>query len=390
MNYLDYSENELRNLDAYWTAKEIQQQPDSWIKTKAAIDENRAEINDFLSPILAIKNLRIILTGAGTSAFVGGSIAPSLSFVLGKRTDAVATTDLVSNPYEFFQKEVPTLVVSFARSGNSPESTAAVDLAEKLVDQCFQLVLTCNPSGQLYRRCNAYAHSLALLMPEETNDRSFAMTSSFTSMMLSAVCIFSDNNDFSKNIELISSSVSALIGKYNSAIKMAADRSFSRVVYLGSGGLKALAQEAALKLLELTDGKIVAIYDSPLGFRHGPKTIIDNDTLVVMFLSNDSYTRQYDLGLLRELRSDGEVAQVVAVTAKDDEATGKDYVLIEGMEDASDTLLLFPHIVCAQILAFHYALKLKNKPDSPSASGTVNRVVQGVTIHPLETEQKSL
>jgi tagatose-6-phosphate ketose/aldose isomerase len=134
----------------------------------------------------------------------------------------------------------------------------------------------------------------------------------------------------------------------------------------------------------MTDGRIVATSDSPLGFRHGPKAIINGETLVFVLVSNDPYTRHYDLDLLRELRSDGRAGRVVAIAAgASGGVTDGDFLLTDGLSEAEDISLLFPYIVCAQLYAFHRALALGNSPDEPIASGTVNRVVRGVTIHPL-------
>jgi len=383
MKYLDINEKELTSLGGFWTAKEINQQPQSWLNTQAIIENNTIEINQFLTPLMAKDNLRIILTGAGTSAFAGGSIAPALSQKLNRSVEAIATTDLVSNPSQFLLQDKPTLIVSFARSGNSPESVSAVEIASALVDNCFHLVITCNDDGLIYKHCKNNSQCLAILMPKETNDISFAMTSSFTSMMLTALSVLTKNDNLAHNTQLISQSAQQVITDYNHALQTTAQKKHSRVVYLGSGGLKALAQESALKLLELTDGKTVAVHDSPLGFRHGPKTIVNSDTLVVIYMSNDKYTRKYDLDLLAELRNDGEVGQVIAITTQNDASIEGDHILINHDDKLTDDFLIFPYIVCAQIYAFHHALALSNKPDTPSVSGTVNRVVQGVIIHPI-------
>lgn len=82
-------------------------------------------------------------------------------------------------------------------------------------------------------------------------------------------------------------------------------------------------------LPNLTDGRVVSIGESPLGFRHGPKTIVNGSTLVVTLLSNDAYTRQYDLDLLRELRSDGVAGRVVALTARAAEREGPDTIVLD-------------------------------------------------------------
>jgi tagatose-6-phosphate ketose/aldose isomerase len=159
-----------------------------------------------------------------------------------------------------------------------------------------------------------------------------------------------------------------------------AARGFSRVVYLGSGPFQALAREAALKLLELTDGAVVTMFDTTLGFRHGPKTMVSGDTLVVVFVSNDPLTRAYDRDMIDELRADGIAGAVLVISAQGELG---DAVRVRGLEDALDSDLLFPYIVPAQLFALHASLHRGLDPDQPNKAGTVNRVVQGVRIHTL-------
>ncbi|MBH0020792.1 SIS domain-containing protein [Pseudoalteromonas sp. SWXJZ94C] len=383
MTYLNYSQDLLKEKDAYWTAKEIQQQPACWDKVLSNLIQVQPSIDAFLKPILAKPNLRIIFTGAGTSAFVGESIAPAVCAKLGKRVEAIATTDLVSNPHDYFQSDIPTLLVSFARSGNSPESVASVDYADSLVKECYQLAITCNEEGELYKRCSG-TNKFALLMPPETNDISFAMTSSFSSMMLSALYVFCPVENFKLQFEKSMAATESLITRYDQIIKTVANKKYERVIYLGSGIFKGLAREGALKLLELTDGVAVSSFDSPLGFRHGPKAIVNDKTLVILFISNHPLTRKYDLDLLTELTGDSEVGEIIVVDAKaSEEHTGFECLSLSGMENAEDIFLLFPYIVCVQMYGFEHALAINNTPDNPSSSGTINRVVQGVNIYAL-------
>jgi tagatose-6-phosphate ketose/aldose isomerase len=382
-SHLQLDEATLTRAGALWTAREIEQQPTSWLRTQELLRQHAEPIAGFLAPLLARPGLRIILTGAGSSAFIGECLVPLLLPELGVRVEAIATTDLLSGPNQYFQRDVPTLLVSFGRSGSSPESVAVVDLAERCLRECHQLVFTCNEHGTLYQRCRGRRNSLAILLPPETHDQSFAMTSSFTSMMLAAWLVFQGAKSKANGVAPIARATQELLNQHNSMLRDLAAQSYPRVVYLGSNGLKALAREAALKLLELTDGKVVAAFDSPLGFRHGPKTIVTRDTLLFVFVSNDPYTRRYDLDLLRELRSDG-VGRVIAITAQlQNEATQGEYLHVTGLPDAGDGELYYPYIVCGQLYAFHRALSLGNKPDQPSNSGTVSRVVRGVNIHPL-------
>jgi tagatose-6-phosphate ketose/aldose isomerase len=381
MPLLNYDESALRNLRALHTAREITQQPQSWLRTAALVRELSPRLQEFLARPPGQAHRRVILTGAGSSAFIGEALGPLLTRRLGGRFEPIATTDLLAAPHSYLQRDLPTLLVSFGRSGNSPESLAVVELAERLVTRCEQLVLTCNPDGALYRRCRDRTNSLAVLLPPETHDESFAMTSSFTSMMLAA---WLGLTGAALGVEEIARAGERVIAERGVALQELAAQSFGRVVYLGSGALRGLAREAALKLLEMTDGRIVATSDSPLGFRHGPKAIINGETLVFVLVSNDPYTRHYDLDLLRELRSDGRAGRVVAIAAgASGGVTDGDFLLTDGLSEAEDISLLFPYIVCAQLYAFHRALALGNSPDEPIASGTVNRVVRGVTIHPL-------
>jgi len=146
----------------------------------------------------------------------------------------------------------------------------------------------------------------------------------------------------------------------------------------------ALAREAALKLLELTDGGVIASHDSPLGFRHGPKTIVNARTLVVLFLSNHAFTRRYDLDLLDELRRDGQAGSLLAICGRDDDIPpGVECILIPSLQDTEDIDLLLPFIAAPQIFAFEAAIERGLSPDNPNVAGTVNRIVQGVRIHPF-------
>lgn len=384
--HLQLDDHALSRAGALHTAREIEQQPSSWARTLALVRERRAQLDAFLAPLLARPGLRIILTGAGSSAFIGACLAPTLSRRLGRAVLAIATTDLLSGPREYLAPDVPTLLVSFGRSGASPESLAVVELGERLLAECHQLIFTCNQQGTLYRRCQGRARSLALLLPPETHDQGFAMTSSFTSMMLAALLAFGDGDAAAEaqSLARLDKGAHEVLTRHHDTLRSLAEVEYSRVVYLGSNALTAIAREAALKLLELTDGQVVASHESSLGFRHGPKTIVTGDTLLVLLLSNDPYTRRYDLDLLHELREDGRAGAVLALSAQEYGAGSLGRSLQwAGLAEARDWELAFPYVVCAQLYGFYRALRLGNKPDEPSVSGTVSRVVRGVTIYPL-------
>ncbi|EMW6553888.1 AgaS family sugar isomerase [Citrobacter werkmanii] len=367
-----------------WTEEEIRQQPASWIRSLANIDNIRSAIDSFLAPLLRKNDLRIVLTGAGTSAFIGDIIAPWLASQTGKNISAVPTTDLVTNPMDYLNSAHPLLLVSFARSGNSPESVAAVELANQFVPECYHLPITCNEAGSLYQNAVASDNAFALLMPAETHDRGFAMTSSITTMMASCLAVFAPqkiNSQTFRDVADRCQTILTSLGDFSDGVF--GNAPWKRIVYLGSGGLQGAARESALKVLELTAGKLAAFYDSPTGFRHGPKSLVDNETLVVVFVSSHPYTRQYDLDLLAELRRDRQALRVVAIAAQtDDVIEAGPHILLPPARTFIDMELAFCFLMYAQVFALTQSISIGNTPDTPSASGTVNRVVQGVVIHP--------
>lgn len=365
----------------YETLREIKQQSEIWLKTLKIINEDRFNIIKFLEKI-DIKNRRIVFTGAGTSEFVGNTIKDCFD----DRFSSIATTDIVSNPNQYFKKDDKILLVSFARSGNSPESLASVELLDQIVDDCYHLFITCNKDGKL--AINHKDNSYLLLMPEESNDKGFAMTSSFTSMMLSALTIF--NLEDIDKIEKIIKDTGQNIEKNGDYILKFVEKlinlHFKRLVYLGSNSLKYLSQEASLKFLELTAGNIPTMYDSPLGFRHGPKSIVDNQTLIILMLSNNQYTRKYEMDILKELSADEgkhKVAVIDSTYCKKAKSMANYYLSfkIDKEHLTEDIYNSFLYIYVAQLFAFYKSLKLDINPDNPCPTGEVNRVVQGVKIY---------
>lgn len=351
------------------TRREIAQQPDIWGQAIAGVDLARADLAAWLAPILARPDLRIILTGAGSSAYVGEALAPALAASLQRPVEAISTTSLVGAPEGLLLADRPTLLISYARSGNSPESLAAVELADQIVSDCHHLVLCCNPDSALARGCEGSVRRRALLMPPAALDQSFAMTSSFTSMLVSTLHLFQPDR---AGAEATIAATRTLLGSDLPEIEAIVAGGFGRLVFLGSGSLQGIATEAALKALELSAGASVAASESALGFRHGPKFLIDHATVIVSMPSSDPHTRRYDLDLLAELERDGVARRIVQLDR---------LAAIGGVEIAPVWLGLV-YLVWCQILACRNAEALGINPDNPCPSGEVNRVVQGVTIHP--------
>ncbi|MEC5423438.1 SIS domain-containing protein [Virgibacillus sp. C22-A2] len=384
------TKEELEKNKGIKTATEIHQQPAVWKELVSTLFHSKDSSKEFIESIYTRhEQVRVIFTGAGTSAFVGDTLVPELRKQNNKQHvlfEAIPTTDIVSNPNEYLFKEVPTILVSFARSGNSPESVAAVSMGQELINDFYQVVITCNKDGQLAKNSKNDEKSLVVLTPEKAHDQGFAMTSSFTSMILTAYSLFTVNAFTGNNATQLIANAERVVDSVTGPIDEILNFDFDRIVYLGSGALGQLSHEAALKMLELSAGQVVAIHESSLGFRHGPKSILNEKLVVVLFMSQDPYTRKYDMDILRELAADESGMKVVALTEKEDEeveslADWTLHVNHSKKDVSSDFYLALLYVIFAQTLALKKSIQLGITPDNPSPDGRVNRVVQGVTIY---------
>ena len=384
------TEQELTELGAQITTAEIKQQPELWRDTFNIYQSNKDAIEQFLAEAREMANgqrVSVVFTGAGTSDYVGDTCAPYLRHA--GNTDVfdfkpIATTDIVSDPAGFLRAEDPTILVSFARSGNSPESLAAVEIAGKFVKNIKFLNITCAPEGKLAVESADDPRALTLLIPR-ANDKGFAMTGSYSCMTLLSTLIFDASSDEQKKAWI---EQAALMGEEvvsrEAEIADFLSGDFNRVTYLGSGSFVGLAQEAQLKILELAHGLVATSWDSCMGYRHGPKSFVDDKTLVFVFMNNNEYTRQYDLDILNEIDGDGIAAKTIAV--QQDGATFFEHAsfTFAGRDALPEGYLALPFVMVAQVISLLNSVRVNNTPDTPSPSGTVNRVVKGVTIHPFE------
>ena len=384
----DVTEEKMQQTMSTFTLTEIYQQPATWKKTCDQIRAHKDELKAFIDQVITREDFDVILTGAGTSEFVGNALFPALTGKLNYKVKSYGTTDIVATPEAYLSRTKPTLLISFGRSGNSPESVGAIDAAEAVCDNIWHLFVTCNKDGALSKRAATTGNCYAINLTDETHDQSFAMTSSFSNMYLATyLCFHLDCLDetIAKVEKIMAAGQSFLDGKYGIAQQIVNEYDFNRIVYLGSNCLKGIAQESALKMLELTAGRVVTMYDTPLGFRHGPKSIIDDNTITVVYLSDDAYTRQYEVDRNKEMSGQRKGNKIVAVMSAADEAVSAlvDYTVVYDLADKNESALLgLDDILFAQTLAVLKSLSMGITPDNPCPTGEVNRVVKGVTMYP--------
>jgi len=384
---LGFTLSELQENEGYLTAKEIAQQPKLWQKTWQLVHDQREKLSAFLNTAFIQDSLTVILTGAGTSAFIGNVLQGPFQKNTNKITRAIATTDLILHPEQYFNRKA-TLLISFARSGDSPESVAAVNIADEFCETVFHLIITCNPEGQLALSSeHGKKRTMVFLLPPEADDQSLAMTGSFTSMLLAGLLIsrVGEINRLRTQVDLLSLFAENILENYIDKLRNVAKLDFQRAIFLGSGPLQSVANESDLKVQELTDGNVICKSDSFLGFRHGPKAVINSSTLLVYLFSNNAHVYQYETDLVKAigLGERGLYRIGVIETAKKDIDVDMLIELSPTGESVDEEMLSVVSVLPAQLIGFYKSLELGLSPDKPSREETITRVVRGVTIYPF-------
>ncbi|MCQ2313156.1 MAG: SIS domain-containing protein [Paludibacteraceae bacterium] len=366
------------------TYREILQQPQAWLEEYENLVREKDRIAAFLHQYLTPET-DVVLTGAGTSAFIGDALCPVLRKQGWSRCRAVSTTDLVTHMSSFLSQSTPLLLISFARSGNSPESVAVVNKANAYCNQVAHIFITCNANGELALRGDE-KNTCLILLPKQTNDLSLAMTSSFSTMLLTG-CMLAKIDTIETEADYVKATAENaqyILDNCQTVLKSVASSSFSRGIFLGSGELRGIAEECHLKLQELTDGAIVCKFDSFLGFRHGPKAVVKPDSLVVYLITDDEEVQIYERDLIRQVAANNpQTKQIIVSCGKkvnvDVHPTAE--IMMPNGSKQTGIYGLVPYVLVGQLLGFNASLAHDLCPDTPSVSGNISRVVEGVTIY---------
>ena len=369
-----------------YTSEEIARQPRLWDALGELLLERKNDAVGFMERLGGLARMRIVFTGAGSSAFIGDALSVLLAKNTNLKTESIHSTDIVSAPESYLFADAPTLLVSFARSGNSPESAGAVEYARAVVKDLYELAIVCDGESMLAGVTAESPKSLTFVMPEGSNDNGFAMTGSVTGMMLAGFALFNLDklDDIIMDISLLSKNMASSSLGFTETARKWAEKDFARVVYLGSGFLKHLAHEASLKMMELTNGVANGAYESAAGFRHGPKSVINDKTLTVHLISNSPFTAKYDIDLLNEIASEQKGNKVIVICTEDAGNVPGDETIMIASGDYSvcgDICTGLQSLVFCQMLAMFKSLSLGITTDNPSPTGEVNRVVKGVTVY---------
>ncbi|HKT27311.1 tagatose-6-phosphate ketose isomerase [Dyella sp.] len=361
------------------TLREILQQPATWQNTFQHVHDAAAQA--LLANALEPRPEHLVLTGSGSSIYIGECLAPLLQTALGIPVQAIAAGTLLTH-WRSVLPPGPGLLVSMARSGDSPESAAVVDTVLTEASAWRHLVVTCNAQGKLATQYRDEPRVSVLVLDERTNDRSLVMTSSFTNLLLGGLGLLGDALHAGA-IEQAAANAQRIFDTHADAIAALAGRDMHAAVYLGSGAAFGAAREGALKMLEMTGGKVVTMAETFLGLRHGPMSFVHPHTLVIAMLSADPTVRHYECDVLRELsRKQLGMAKLVVGDDIPADVLAAGDVAITTSASASNPEVspLLAGVVVAQLLAFFRCLELGGKPDTPS-EGVLTRVVEDFALH---------
>ena len=372
---------EQRRLGYVHTLREICQQPWTWIRT-AELMQQFARV---LSPVVE-RISSLVLSGSGSSEFAGDCVRMVLQEELSVNAQAIPGGTLLTHGSHAVSIGRPGLMVSVARSGDSPESVGALALMLKTEPRFRHLVLTCNRQGSLASTFREDSRVTVIALDDCTNDRSLVMTSSFTNLVLAArfLGLIDEPARYLSICNALSRTASALLQEHFGTLAQVGKAPFRRVLFLGSGPRFAVARETALKMLEMTAGRVTTSCETYLGLRHGPMSAVNEDTLIVCFLSTEPKVQAYESDVLRELAQKqlGLFRLIVGKDVPKELVCAKDIVIsYQGAEELADNDMPVLDAVVGQLMAFFRCLQEGLQPDSPSQSGVIHRVVQGFPLH---------
>ena len=386
---LALAEEEKERRGLVYTPREIAQQPETWGTTCMICRDRSADIRRFLEASGIGDGsgppAKVILVGAGTSDYVGESVQNLLAKEWGCEAEAIPSTDLLTNAEDVIRADRPYLWISFSRSGDSPEAVAVLGAAIARFPRVRHIVVTCNEHSQLVREFGDRQGVLPIVLSERVNDRGLAMTSSFSNMVVAGHCLahMRSPQAYAEILHRITVAAQKFISPGADLAARLARQSFSKACFLGTGPLKAVARESALKVLELTAGRVYTFYDSYLGLRHGPLSAVDGSTLVVAYISGDERRCSYELDLLQELKEKRLPGRTVAVCpAQTDRvrAVSDDAISLD-LAHVPDDYRPMIDVIFAQLLGLFASMQLGMRPDAPSPNGAITRVVRPIKIY---------
>lgn len=387
---LDLSGEEKLKRGVVYTPAEIAQQPATWESTYSIFQKRRTELAEFLAGAGFADNTQpkpsVFLIGAGTSDYVGRSLVLLLRRKWKCEVSAVPSTSLLTHMDEWLVPGQRYLWISFSRSGESPEGVAVLEQALLRHPEIHHIVVSCNARGRMLHSAAGKKQAFTIVLDDAVNDRGLAMTSSFSNMVVSGQCMawVHDPAQYEGILSRLVEAGRTFLPRAADAAAALASRPYAKVCFIGSGALQGVAVESALKVLELTAGKVLTMSESIMGLRHGPMAALDETTLLVAFLSSEEKIFRYEKDLLQELAKKQLAKTRIAVGGHSElslDGLAERYLSPEIRTPVPDDCRPPVDILFGQLLGLFFSLRWNLTPDRPSPNGAISRVVQDVMIY---------
>jgi glucosamine--fructose-6-phosphate aminotransferase (isomerizing) len=340
------------------TYREIKGQTEAWAATLA----DGAQISKTFSTAIKQTYHETLFTGCGSTYYLALTAARLWQSLCGVPARAMPASDLwlFANAWV---SEVSCLLVALSRSGETTETVQAVK-TYRAMTQGQSLAITCNPASALA------LETTATLVTKDAFETSVAQTRSFTSMLvlLQYVAGLKSNlTEYIEELRCLPAHGLRLIAQYEPLMQsLASETSLDHIVFLGSGPLYGLACEAMLKMKEMSLTWCESFHF--LEYRHGPKSTVGTNTLVVSLLSDSAY--ESEIAVLSELQELG--ASVLAMSDSERGfAADHRVVLQSGLGELARGVLYLPLL---QLLAYYRGLSKDLDPDLPTHLNAVVRL----------------
>ncbi len=342
---------ELKSAIGANTISETLSQPATWATCLHAMDKS-AELR-LLAHELP-RNSEWVFIGCGSSFYLAQCASATWSILTGEKSRAIPASEIMLFPQLL---PVPCQPVLISRSGHTSEVLQAARYLEGVLN-LKTLAITCGADTPIQK-----ISSRQIVLPA-ADEKSTVMTRSFTSMLIvlqSLAAIRGDRSDFLAGLHELSGQFAGRLGQIQNTMKSLADsRTFADYVFLGQGPFFGAAQESMLKVTEMSCSYAQCF--QTLEFRHGPKAIVNPETLITFIVSETGF--KSEVAVLEEMKALGGTTLVIANSCDSAIRKAADYV-VELSLDIPELARVAASVVAGQLLGFYTGIKKGLNPDEP-------------------------
>jgi len=295
----------------------------------------------------------VLFTGCGTSFYLAIAAARYYQSATGEVAVAVPASELFLHTDTHILSNKKYNIIGISRSGTTSEIIMALEHLNGS-ENIRTMAVTCNGDTPMAEVANE------VIALNDISEKSVVMTQSFSNMLYALqlyAAKISQRVELMNQLEKIPALVKTALGNGEQLKQVTEDLAKKRFIFLGSGAYNGLAKEATLKLKEMTQTECESY--SNLEFRHGPISIVDEATVVILFTQKE--TKDFDQALIKDIQKLGGFVGVIGIASADLEAD----LIIRLSEEIDDLNRLVEVVPYFQLLAYQRAIFKGYDPDKP-------------------------